>query len=110
MSLGEILATAGHGPPELGGARGGGFFCFRVAPERVAGRRLFGEWAALDIIVSIIAGSNLIRALTESADPCRQGREPGRGARDRAQRDERRRTLPARPRRGRTRTEPRQAQ
>jgi len=34
---------------------------------RLAGRRVFGKWAALDIIVSIIVGSNLSRALTGSA-------------------------------------------
>jgi uncharacterized membrane protein YcaP (DUF421 family) len=34
---------------------------------RVAGRRLFGKWSALDIIVSIIIGSNLSRALTGNA-------------------------------------------
>ena len=33
----------------------------------MAGRRIFGKWAALDIIVSIIVGSNLSRALTGSA-------------------------------------------
>lgn len=34
---------------------------------RLAGRRVFGKWAALDIIVSIVVGSNLSRALTGSA-------------------------------------------
>jgi len=34
---------------------------------RVAGRRVFGKWAALDIIVSVIVGSNLSRALTGQA-------------------------------------------
>jgi uncharacterized membrane protein YcaP (DUF421 family) len=34
---------------------------------RLAGRRVFGKWAALDIIVSIVIGSNLSRALTGSA-------------------------------------------
>ena len=32
------------------------------------GRRIFGKWAALDIIVSIVAGSNLSRAITGSAE------------------------------------------
>ena len=40
---------------------------FAVIAVRVAGRRLFGRWAAIDIIVSVIAGSNLSRALTGSA-------------------------------------------
>ena len=34
---------------------------------RLAGRRIFGRWAALDIVVSIMVGSNLSRALTGSA-------------------------------------------
>jgi uncharacterized membrane protein YcaP (DUF421 family) len=34
---------------------------------RLAGRRIFGRWSALDIVVSIIIGSNLSRALTGSA-------------------------------------------
>jgi uncharacterized membrane protein YcaP (DUF421 family) len=34
---------------------------------RTLGRRAFGRWSALDIVVSIIVGSNLSRALTGSA-------------------------------------------
>jgi uncharacterized membrane protein YcaP (DUF421 family) len=34
---------------------------------RLTGRRTFGKWSALDIVVSVIAGSNLSRALTGSA-------------------------------------------
>jgi uncharacterized membrane protein YcaP (DUF421 family) len=34
---------------------------------RVSGKRLFGKWGALDIIVSILVGSNLSRALTGQA-------------------------------------------
>ena len=34
---------------------------------RVAGRRLFGKWSALDIVVSVIIGSNLSRAITANA-------------------------------------------
>ena len=39
-------------------------FIYGLAIMRVAGRRVFGKWAALDIIVSVIVGSNLSRALT----------------------------------------------
>jgi hypothetical protein len=39
----------------------------RLLLIRLAGRRVFGRWSALDIIVSIIVGSNLSRALTGSA-------------------------------------------
>jgi len=42
-------------------------FIYGMAIVRVAGRRVFGKWAALDIIVSVIVGSNLSRALTGQA-------------------------------------------
>jgi len=42
-------------------------FVYGLAIVRLAGRRVFGKWAALDIVVSIIVGSNLSRALTGSA-------------------------------------------
>ena len=31
---------------------------------RIAGRRMFGKWSALDIIVAVVVGSSLSRALT----------------------------------------------
>jgi uncharacterized membrane protein YcaP (DUF421 family) len=43
-------------------------FAYGLALVRIAGRRVFGKWSALDIVVSIIIGSNLSRALTGSAD------------------------------------------
>ena len=42
-------------------------FIYGLALVRIAGRRMFGKWSALDIIVSIMIGSNLSRALTGSA-------------------------------------------
>jgi len=42
-------------------------FLYGLLLVRVAGRRVFGRWAALDIVVSIIVGSNLSRALTGNA-------------------------------------------
>ncbi len=42
-------------------------FVYGLAIVRLAGRRVFGKWSALDIIVSIIVGSNPSRALTGSA-------------------------------------------
>lgn len=42
-------------------------FAFGLLLVRLAGRRVFGKWAALDIVVSIIVGSSLSRALTGSA-------------------------------------------
>lgn len=42
-------------------------FCYGLAVVRLAGRRVFGKWSALDFIVSIIVGSSLSRAITGSA-------------------------------------------
>jgi uncharacterized membrane protein YcaP (DUF421 family) len=42
-------------------------FAFGLLLVRLAGRRVFGKWSALDIIVSIIIGSNLSRTLTGNA-------------------------------------------
>jgi uncharacterized membrane protein YcaP (DUF421 family) len=42
-------------------------FAFGVVLVRVASKRAFGKWDALDIIVSIVIGSNLSRALTGNA-------------------------------------------
>jgi uncharacterized membrane protein YcaP (DUF421 family) len=42
-------------------------FAYGLLLIRLAGRRVFGRWSALDIIVSIVVGSNLSRALTGSA-------------------------------------------
>lgn len=48
-------------------ARAGLIFVYGLVLVRIAGRRMFGRWSALDIIVSIMAGSNLSRALTGNA-------------------------------------------
>ena len=40
---------------------------YGLALVRVAGRRVFGKWSALDIVVSVVVGSNLSRALTGNA-------------------------------------------
>ncbi|HEX5461339.1 MAG TPA: YetF domain-containing protein [Steroidobacteraceae bacterium] len=42
-------------------------FVFGLVLLRISGRRTFARWSALDIIVSIIMGSSLSRALTGSA-------------------------------------------
>ena len=42
-------------------------FVFGLLLVRLLGRRVFGKWAAVDIVVAIIVGSNLSRALTGSA-------------------------------------------
>jgi uncharacterized membrane protein YcaP (DUF421 family) len=48
-------------------ARAALIFIYGLVLVRLAGRRVFGKWAALDIIVSIVIGSNLSRALTGNA-------------------------------------------
>jgi uncharacterized membrane protein YcaP (DUF421 family) len=48
-------------------ARAALIFIYGLALVRLAGRRVFGKWAALDIVVSMIVGSNLSRALTGNA-------------------------------------------
>lgn len=42
-------------------------FAYGLVLVRLAGRRIFGRWSALDIVVSVIIGSNLSRALTGNA-------------------------------------------
>lgn len=42
-------------------------FAYGLVVVRVFGRRVFGRWSALDIVISIIVGSNLSRALTGNA-------------------------------------------
>lgn len=42
-------------------------FGYGLVLLRVAGRRVFANWTSLDIIVSIVTGSSLSRALTGSA-------------------------------------------
>jgi len=42
-------------------------FVYGVAAVRILGRRIFGKWAALDVVVATIVGSSLSRTLTGSA-------------------------------------------
>ncbi len=48
-------------------ARAALIFFYGLLLVRVAGRRVFGRWSAVDIVVSIVVGSNLSRALTGQA-------------------------------------------
>lgn len=48
-------------------ARAALIFVYGFIAVRLIGRRVFGKWAALDIIVSIMVGSDLSRALTGGA-------------------------------------------
>lgn len=49
------------------GARAALVFGYGLLLVRIAGRRMFGKWSALDIIVAIMIGSNLSPAITGSA-------------------------------------------
>ncbi len=42
-------------------------FVYGLALMRISGRRTFGRWSALDIVVSIVFGSSLSRTLTGNA-------------------------------------------
>ena len=48
-------------------ARAALIFAYGLLLVRISGRRTFGKWSALDIVVSIMLGSSLSRALTGSA-------------------------------------------
>ncbi len=67
MALDDLFGSTGHVTWAQECARAALIFFYGLALVRIAGRRVFGKWAALDIIVSIIIGSNLSRALTGSA-------------------------------------------
>lgn len=58
-----------HGPITVAQecARAALIFVYGLVLVRTAGRRVFSKWSAVDIIVSIMVGSNLSRALTGSA-------------------------------------------
>ena len=48
-------------------ARAALIFCYGLLLVRLAGRRIFATWSALDIVVAIVTGSTLSRALTGNA-------------------------------------------
>ncbi len=65
-----LAQVFGAGPPisiPQECARAALIFVYGLIIVRLAGRRAFGKWAALDIIVSVIVGSDLARALTGNA-------------------------------------------
>jgi len=67
MTLDDVFGTTGHVDWRQECARAVLVFAYGVVVVRVAGRRVFGRWSALDIVVAIIACSSLSRALTGSA-------------------------------------------
>ncbi|CAB3723991.1 hypothetical protein LMG27174_05198 [Paraburkholderia rhynchosiae] len=66
-ALDDLVGTLGHVTPMQECVRAAVVFFWGLLLVRVAGRRIFGRWAALDIVVAIIVGSNLSRALTGGA-------------------------------------------
>jgi uncharacterized membrane protein YcaP (DUF421 family) len=49
-------------------ARAAAIFAYGLVLVRVSGRRVFGHWTPMDIIVAIVTGSTLSRALTGNAN------------------------------------------
>lgn len=64
----DIFGTTAHVTWMQECARAALIFFYGLLVVRVAGRRVFGQWTALDIIVGIVTGSTLSRALTGNAD------------------------------------------
>lgn len=67
MDLQSVFGTTGAVTWGQEVARGLLIFFYGLALVRLAGRRVFGKWAALDIVISVIIGSSLSRALTGNA-------------------------------------------
>ena len=67
MSLADLFGPEGHITGWQECARAVVVFFYGLVLVRLAGRRVFGKWSALDIVVSIIVGSSLGRALTGGA-------------------------------------------
>jgi uncharacterized membrane protein YcaP (DUF421 family) len=62
-----IFGAMGHVAWYQECARSALIFFYGLLLVRLAGRRIFGRWSALDIVVSIVIGSNLSRAITGTA-------------------------------------------
>jgi uncharacterized membrane protein YcaP (DUF421 family) len=67
VSLHQLFGETGNVTWAQECARAVVVFFYGLLLVRLSGRRVFGEWSALDIIVSIMVGSNLSRAITGSA-------------------------------------------
>lgn len=67
MQLDAIFGTQGDVSVLQECARAVLIFVYGLFALRVAGRRTFAQWTALDTVVAIVTGSSLSRALTGSA-------------------------------------------
>lgn len=65
--LHAIFGVKGHVSAGQECARAILIFAYGLLLIRISGRRTFGKWSALDVIVSVTAGSTLSRALTGNA-------------------------------------------
>lgn len=63
----DLFGTASHITPLQECARAALIFVYGLLLVRLAGRRVFSRWGALDIIVAIVIGSNFSRAMTGNA-------------------------------------------
>ena len=67
MSVSDVLGSTGPITWAQECVRALIIFVYGLALVRITGRRVFARWSALDVIVSIVVGSNLSRALTGNA-------------------------------------------
>ncbi|HEY2024300.1 DUF421 domain-containing protein [Paraburkholderia sp.] len=63
----ELVGSQGHVTVAQECARATVVFFWGLLLVRVGGRRIFGRWGAIDIVVAIVVGSNLSRAITGNA-------------------------------------------
>lgn len=68
MTLELIFGPTGHTSGAQECARAVAIFIYGLVAVRLAGRRAFAQWTPLDIVVGIVTGSSLSRALTGNAD------------------------------------------
>lgn len=68
MTIDTIFGPTGNVTWAQECARAALIFAYGILLVRIAGRRVFGQWTAVDIIVAIVTGSTLSRALTGNAD------------------------------------------
>jgi uncharacterized membrane protein YcaP (DUF421 family) len=63
----DIFGVQNHLSTAQEGARAILIFAYGLLLLRLCGPRMFGHWSALDIVISIMVGSALARAMTGSA-------------------------------------------
>jgi uncharacterized membrane protein YcaP (DUF421 family) len=67
MNLDSVFGPTGNITWAQECARAALIFVYGLVLVRIAGRRVFAQWSPLDIIVAIVTGSTLSRALTGNA-------------------------------------------